>query len=66
MSDHLLTPEEFHRAGGPTPKTLANWRVLGKGPKFIKVGRLIRYHPADIASYIDGRRVQSTSDYRRI
>ncbi|MGN6670654.1 MAG: helix-turn-helix transcriptional regulator [Candidatus Nucleicultricaceae bacterium] len=23
--------------------TLRKWRVLGKGPKYIKIGRLVRY-----------------------
>jgi hypothetical protein len=62
MGTSLLTPEAFYHAGGPAPKTQANWRVMGIGPKFIKVGRLVRYHPDDVAAWINTRRVQSTSE----
>jgi hypothetical protein len=34
-------------------RTLRNWRALGKGPRFRKVGqRLVRYHRADLAAFI--------------
>ncbi len=62
MNKQLLTPEGFHKSGGPTPKTQANWRVMGIGPKFIKVGRLVRYDPDDVTAWINTRRVQSTSE----
>lgn len=36
-------------------RTLRNWRALGKGPRFCKIGqRLVRYHRADLAAFIDG------------
>lgn len=62
MTAALLSPDDFHRAGGPSPKTQANWRVQGLGPKFIKVGSLVRYDPADISAWLDARKVQSTSE----
>lgn len=35
--------------------TLRNWRALGKGPKFIKVGqRLVRYRRSDLEAFIAG------------
>jgi hypothetical protein len=34
-------------------RTLRNWRALGKGPRFRKVGeRMVRYHRADLAAFI--------------
>ncbi len=42
-------------------KTLQAWRCRGGGPKFIRVGRLVRYAPEDLATYIESRRVGSTS-----
>ncbi|TZG25892.1 transcriptional regulator [Sphingomonas montanisoli] len=47
---------------GTEPKTLANWRVLGKGPKFIRVGRKAMYHPDDLIDWLAARRVSSTSE----
>lgn len=36
-------------------RTLRNWRALGKGPRFRKVGqRMVRYHRADLAAFISG------------
>ena len=42
-------------------KTLQAWRCRGGGPKFIRVGRLIRYSHEDLQAYIHSRRVSSTS-----
>ncbi|MGE0774436.1 MAG: helix-turn-helix transcriptional regulator [Sphingomonadaceae bacterium] len=57
----LLTEDRAAPFVGTEPKTLANWRTLGKGPKFIRVGRKAMYHPDDIAEWVAARRVQSTS-----
>lgn len=33
--------------------TLRNWRSLGKGPPYVKIGeRLVRYHRAGLAAFI--------------
>jgi hypothetical protein len=37
---------------------LRKWRVLGKGPAFCRVGRLVRYSETDLAAYLDANRVQ--------
>lgn len=58
----LLSEESAAPFVGTEPKTLANWRTLGKGPKFIRVGRKVMYHPDDIAEWVAARRVQSTSE----
>lgn len=34
----LLTPEQVAARYGMTPASLANWRLAGKGPKFIRLG----------------------------
>lgn len=35
--------------------TLRNWRSLGKGPRYRKIGgRLVRYHRADLAAFAEG------------
>jgi hypothetical protein len=34
-------------------RTLRNWRALGKGPPFRKVGqRMVRYHRADLRAFL--------------
>ena len=38
------------------------WRVHGKGPRFIRCGRLIRYRPEDVSDWIASNSAQSTSE----
>jgi hypothetical protein len=47
-----------------TPNTLSKWRIDGRGPRFIRVNRRIAYDPADVAAWLDARRVTSTSEVR--
>jgi hypothetical protein len=44
------------------PTTLRRWRLEGKGPRFRKIGRAVRYHLDDLASFIDSSVRLSTSD----
>jgi excisionase family DNA binding protein len=45
--------------------TIYRWRHRGEGPEPIRVGRLLRYDPADVAAWLEGRKVTSASRYRR-
>lgn len=38
---------------GVAPKTLANWRSQGKGPKFCRLGRAIAYRQEDLEAFIE-------------
>ena len=42
-------------------KTLRNWRWLGFGPPFVKVGRAVRYAAADLEAWIAQRTAMSTA-----
>jgi hypothetical protein len=46
-----------HRAAadylGVQPQTLANWRYLGKGPRYFRVGQLIKYDERDLDAWLD-------------
>jgi len=46
--------DEVSLAGrlGVSRSTLQSWRYSSRGPRFIKVGRLIRYRNADVESYL--------------
>jgi len=37
--------------------TLQVWRAQGKGPPFLKLGRVVRYSWADVAAWLDAQRV---------
>lgn len=58
----LLTETEQAKRWGIAPKTLANQRCRGDGPPFIKLGRLVRYDPAQTDAWLAARVRQSTSE----
>ena len=43
---------------GCSVAALRKWRLLGKGPTYCRVGRLVRYSEADLAAYLDANRVE--------
>lgn len=47
----LLTTEELAKHWGCSAWTLSDWRIAGKGPKYIKIGGLVRYRIEDIHAY---------------
>ena len=47
---------------GVEVQTLQKWRILGRGPKFVKLGAAVRYREADIAEFIAQGVRRSTSD----
>jgi predicted site-specific integrase-resolvase len=57
-----LREQEAANYIGVAPKTLANWRVSGFGPAFVKLGGAVRYLRGDLDSFIKQNRRRSTSD----
>lgn len=55
--EKFLTPAEVGRLLEVSAKTLANWRSLGIGPEYVKLGTKrsshVRYRPAAVQSYMD-------------
>lgn len=45
--------------------TLNIWRMKGQGPKYVKLGRMVRYHSRDLLEYIENSVRTSTSDTGR-
>ena len=56
LSD-LLKPEEVANLTGLSQETLAQWRSQKRGIPYLKVGRAVRYDPADVQAYLEGCRV---------
>lgn len=42
-------------------RTLPVWRVQGRGPRFIKIGKLVRYDEADVDAWLEANTRTSTS-----
>jgi hypothetical protein len=68
MTDKKLTTQEacVYLAGESEPlkpNTLEIWRLNGKGPRFIKIGKLVRYAQSDLDAWLDSKTCTSTSQY---
>jgi hypothetical protein len=59
--EHLLTAKSLSARIGVTEGCLAKWRLTGEGPQFIRVQRRIMYDARDVSTWLDARRVSSTS-----
>ena len=57
----LRTPEAAAYLG-LSAATLAKWRVVGSGPRFHKLGRVVVYDPADLRAWLDDRTRRSTAE----
>ncbi|MRR56378.1 MAG: DNA-binding protein [Deltaproteobacteria bacterium] len=44
------------------PTTLEQWRWNGKGPRFIKMGRAVRYRKTDLEKFTEERSFTSTTE----
>ncbi len=48
----LLTETQVSTIFNISINTLRYWRHCGDGPNYIKMGRLVRYHAAELESYV--------------
>ncbi len=46
-----LTDVEVARRLGVSRFTVRSWRLKGVGPRFLKLGRAVRYRPQDVDEY---------------
>lgn len=49
---NLLSPQELAAFVGVPLATIYRWNHLRTGPAFVKVGRHVRYRPADVESWM--------------
>lgn len=52
MGEKLYTGKQLAEYLGSTAATLAHWRYVGRGPKFIKVGSNVRYRESDVDAWL--------------
>ncbi len=53
----LLSVDEVASVTGLSVETLAQWRSQRRGIPYLKIGRAVRYDPADVQVYLEGCRV---------
>ena len=56
-----LTEREVADMLGLSVATLRAWRHRGKGPRFLRLGRSVRYLPSDVADFVRASAVDTTS-----
>ena len=61
----LLPAEAVAAITGLSVETLAQWRSRKRGIPYLKVGRVVRYDPADVQKYLEGCRVSVSDSQER-
>jgi hypothetical protein len=51
----LLTDHDLARLTGFSVQTVRKWRLLGLGPRFLKISGICRYRPEDVAAWLESR-----------
>lgn len=61
-----LTPEEVvdRYRGTMSIRTLANWRSMRTGPKFLKIGKAVLYDEADLDAWDERNAVKCVATVR--
>jgi excisionase family DNA binding protein len=57
-----LTEREVAEQLGLSVATLRAWRHRGKGPRFLRLGRSVRYLPADLDDFVRASAVDARAD----
>ena len=60
----LLTSEQAGVYLHIQARTLANWRVLGRGPRYVRSGSRALYRQADLDAFLDARTFEHMADER--
>lgn len=58
----VIREEKAAELLGLSPRTLQRFRVEGRGPKFVKLGKRVFYTEEDLEAYVSASRRQSTSE----
>lgn len=62
---NLLDTDQAAALLGIKKNTLEIWRVQGRSPRFLKIGRNVRYRMSDVEAFLEASLRESTSDNGR-
>ena len=57
--DRHMSPEELARREGVPVQTVYGWNKTRTGPRFMKIGRHVRYRVADVIAWENSRTIAS-------
>ncbi|MEV8267357.1 DNA-binding protein [Microbacterium sp. NPDC076911] len=52
LLDSLITPDTLADRLSVTRRVIDEWRITGRGPAFIRVGRVPRYRPEAVDTWL--------------
>ena len=61
-SARLLSVKEVAELLRGSEWTIYDWRSRGEGPKGMKLGRSLRFDPADVAGWLEQRKAESSTN----
>lgn len=53
VTTRLKNDIEAAQLYGVKVSTIRKWRILGRGPRFVKIGSLVRYRDEDLIAFLD-------------
>jgi predicted DNA-binding transcriptional regulator AlpA len=53
--EKLLNEHDVARITVLSVASVRRWRLLRRGPKYIKIGAAVRYRPEDLATWLESR-----------
>jgi predicted DNA-binding transcriptional regulator AlpA len=51
----LLNEHDVARLTGLSVASVRRWRLLRQGPRYLRIGAVVRYRPEDVAAWLDSR-----------
>ena len=57
----LLSSADVAKVFDVSERTLEFWRYVGKGPAYVRVGRRVRYRPADVEAFLEAQRRETAA-----
>jgi predicted DNA-binding transcriptional regulator AlpA len=63
--ERILNQKEVAKLLGVSTRTLERHRIAGTGPRYILLGKLVRYQQSDLVDFVKRNLRQSTSEAGR-
>ena len=61
LQDVFINDVEAAKILSMSPQSLRNYRHLGKGPAYVKKGRMVRYRIQDLVDFMNSGRIDPES-----
>ncbi len=62
MTEELLDTTDVANLYGVTPECIRRWRMTGAGPRFVRLGRAVRYRREAVEAFAKSREFASTTE----